>query len=90
MYNISKTLILKIKKVQNSAASQVAMTRKYDHITTIVIDLHLLPVKYRIELKVLLFSYKAINNLAPKYTSEFIEEYKPQRQLRCASQFQLK
>ena len=76
--------------MQNSAARLVAMARKYDHITPIQIDLHWLPVKYRIEFKLLLFTYKAINKLATKYISELIKEYKPQRQLRSASQFQLK
>ena len=41
-----------------------------DHITPVLHDLHWLPVKYRIGIKILLISFKAKNNLAPPYLSE--------------------
>lgn len=55
---------------------------KQDHITPILSTLHWLPVRYRIDFKVLLFVYKAHNNLAPKYLSDLIVTYNPSRSLR--------
>ena len=39
------------------------------HITPSLIDLHWLPVEYRIIYKILLLVYKAINGLSPSYIS---------------------
>ena len=35
--------------------------RKYDHVTELLIDLHWLPIKYRILYKIYLLAYKCIN-----------------------------
>jgi len=43
--------------------------------------LHWLPVRYRVEYKVLMFVFKAINGLAPAYLSELLTIYKPARTL---------
>ncbi len=44
--------------------------------------LHWLPVRYRIHYTILLFVYKALNNLAPMYLSDLLTTYKPARSLR--------
>ena len=59
----------KLQRLQNSAARIVSRTRKYEHITPVLIKLHWLPIKFRIQFKVLLLVYKALNGLAPKYLS---------------------
>ena len=41
---------------------------KLDRITPYLIDLHWLPVEFRVKFKVLLFVYKALNGMAPRYT----------------------
>ena len=38
---------------------------KFDHITDVMIQLHWLPVAYRIRYKVLLITFKALNGMAP-------------------------
>ena len=38
---------------------------KYCHITPILRELHLLPVKYRVNFKILLLTFKAIHGLVP-------------------------
>ena len=43
---------------------------------------HWLPIKFRIQFKVLLLVYKALNGLAPKYIKELLVPYKPRRHLR--------
>ena len=60
-----------------------------EHITPILQELHWLPVKYRITFKLLLFTFKILNNCAPGYLTILLESYNPSRTLRSASQNQL-
>ena len=45
---------------------------KYCHITSLLVDLHWLPVKFRIEFKILLIIFKIFKGLAPSYLSFLI------------------
>ena len=63
----------------------VTMSRKSDHVTPLLFQLHWLPVNQRIEFKVLLFTYKAMQGLAPQYLSDLLEPYSPLRSLRSAA-----
>ena len=81
-YIIQQDLIAKLQRLQNSAARIVSRTGKYEHITPVLIKLHWLPIKFRIQFKVLLLVYKALNGLAPKYIKELLVPYKPRRHLR--------
>ena len=47
--------------------------------------LHWLPVKFRLDFKVLLLTYKALNNLAPSYLQDLLHIHTPSRTLRSAS-----
>ena len=82
LIGIQQDLIAKQQALQNSAARIVSRTRKYEHITPVLIKLHWLPIKFRIQFKVLLLVYKALNWLAPKYIKELLVPYKPRRHLR--------
>ena len=79
-----------MQKVQNTAARIIKRIPRQNHITPILKELHWLPVKYRIEYKSLLITYKALNGQAPSYISGMIEKYKPSRSLRSQSSLQLK
>ncbi len=68
--------------VQNAAARVLTRTRKYDHISPVLSTLHWLPTKHRIDFKILLITYKALNGLAPQYLSELLSHYSPPRPLR--------
>ena len=59
----------------------VTMSRKSDHVTPLLFQLHRLLVDQRIEFKVLLFTYKAMQGLAPQYLSDLLEPYSPLRSL---------
>ena len=63
--------------------------RSSEHITPVLLKLHWLPVKYRIMYKILILIYKCIHVAAPIYLLELIQEYKPCRNLRSSSQFNL-
>ncbi len=78
----SARLINKLQMVQNAAARVLTRTRKYDHISPVLSTLHWLPIKHRIDFKILLITYKALNGLAPQYLSELLSHYSPPRPLR--------
>ena len=68
------------------AARVVTRTRKFDHITPVLKQLHWLPVRYRIVFKILLLVYKALNGTAPSYISELLKYHTSERKLRSSSQ----
>ncbi len=78
----SACLINKLQMVQNAAARVLTRTRKYDHISPVLSTLHWLPMKHRIDFKILLITYKALNGLAPQYLSELLSHHSPPRPLR--------
>ena len=55
--------------MQNMCARLICNESKYCHITALLIDLHWLPVKYRIEFKILSIVFKIFRGLAPSYLS---------------------
>ncbi len=69
----------KPRVVQNPAARILNMSRKYDHITTILQSLHWLPIKFRISYKILLLTFKALNGLAPAYLTSLLSRYNPSK-----------
>ena len=71
---LPKYQINRLQLVLNTAARVVTHTRKYEHITPVLIGLHWLPVSYRITFKILLLTYKALNNLAPSYLSDLLSQ----------------
>ena len=86
LYGVPNKLIKRLQSVQNTAARVVSLTKKSDHITPVLRNLHWLPVSQRIIYKVLLLTYKALNNLAPVYIEELISPYQPGRSLRSSHQ----
>ena len=62
----------KLQRVQNAAARLIFLESKYCHVRPLLYNLHWLPVKFRIEFKILLLTYKAINVLTPFYLHELI------------------
>ncbi len=52
-------------------------------------SLHWLPFTFRIDFKVLLLIYKSLKGLGPKYISDMLTEYKPNRPLRSVRSSQL-
>ena len=56
-----------------------------EHITPVLASLHWLPVAFRIDFKILLLVFKALNGLAPSYLEDCLNRYVPGRPLRSAS-----
>ncbi len=78
---ISNSSIACLQLVQNAAAKFLKGQCKFDHVTPILKSLHWLPVHLRIELKILLYVFKSINNLAPSYLSDQLYPYNPTRRI---------
>ena len=64
--------IHKLERVQNAAARLLTNTPRYAHITPVMIELHWLPVKFRIILKFNLTTFKALRELALAYLSNLL------------------
>ena len=72
LYGLPKYHISKLQRVQNAPARLVTNTKKYDHITPVLFNLHWLPVFYRIYFKILILTFKAIYNMSPSYISNLV------------------
>ena len=83
---ISQSSLSRLQMVQNAAARLLTGARKRDHITPVLASLHWLPVRYRIQFKVLLLVFMALNGQAPSYISDLLSPYSNIRSLRSADQ----
>ena len=89
LFSIPDESIHKLQLIQNHAARIVKKEHKYGHITPHLKDLHWLPVKYRVQFKILLLVFKCIHGEGPAYLASMLEEYCPSRSLRSADQSRL-
>ena len=62
--------IIPLQSIQNQSAKLILNKRKYDSSKDCLKFLHWLPVKQRIEFKVLCLVFKSLNKQAPSYFSE--------------------
>ena len=79
-YNIKK-----LQRVQNCAAKVCFKQKKSDHVTPLLIKLHWLPVKERIDFKIALMCFNSISNCAPSYISDLLEKPVRLRELRSSA-----
>ena len=86
LYGTSKTNLDKLQRIQNTLASVVAGSRKRDHITPVLKDLHWLPVEQRINYKIALTTHKILQDKQPAYLAELVSLHKPAKGLRSSSQ----
>ena len=62
----------------------IACSRKFDHISDTLKELHWLPVEPGIIFKIII-CFKILNNLAPDYLVDLIHVYEPARYRRSSS-----
>ncbi|XP_072033035.1 uncharacterized protein [Amphiura filiformis] len=89
VYVLPDSYITKLQLIQNTAARLVARIPRSQHITPVLQSLHWLPIKKRAAYKILLMTYKALNQLAPQYISDIVSYYKPVRNLRSSNKLSL-
>ena len=72
----------RLQLVQNSLCRVVTCSSKFSHITP---QLHWLPVRYRVQFKIGLITYKILNQGQAVYLKELIHPYTSSRNTRCST-----
>ena len=67
LHGLNKTQLIRLQRLQNTAARLVTLTRKCTHITPILKQLHWLPIEQRIVFKISMFVFKTIHCVSPVY-----------------------
>ena len=86
LFSMSAASLRKLQHVQNTAARISTGSRKYDHITPVIHQLHWLPVEYRVQYKILLVTYKALQGQAPSFIKDLLQFQTTGRTLRSSTQ----
>ena len=89
IYGLPTVLLNKLQCVQNTAARIITRTSRYSHITPVLKELHWLPVKFRVQYKILLHTFKALHKLSPPYITDVLKVYQPTRSLRSQNSLTL-
>ena len=77
-----------MQRVQNAAAKMVLLKTKYDSSTDALKSLHWLPIKYRVDHKVLTLVYKCLHDKAPDYLKNLLTVIgDSERSMRSNSQY---
>jgi len=79
LYKTSQSNISKLQRVQNSLARIVTNSRKRDHITTTLADLHWLPIPARIDYKIAVLTFKSLVSRQPSNSCELFDVHQPSR-----------
>ena len=69
--------IKKLQRVQSAAARVICNIPTRESVTAALRNLHWLPVKFRIDYKVLVMTYRALHGQAPPYISDLLSDYMP-------------
>ena len=88
LYGIADCQLRRLQCIQNAAARLITRTRKFDHVSPVLRDLHWLPVRQRIIFKVATLVFKCLHGLAPSYLTEYctpVSTIEGRRHLRSAT-----
>ena len=77
LYGLPTVHLNKLQSVRNAAARLISNTSQFDHITPTLINLHWLPIRSRIDFKLLLIVFKVLHGLVPDYLIELINMKSP-------------
>ena len=72
LYGMPACLINKLQRVQNAAARLITKSSRFEHINPTLYDLHWLPVRYRINFKILMIVHKCVYGNAPSYLKDLV------------------
>ena len=73
LYGLPESSLKCLSSVQKTSARLITQSGKYDHITPIMKKLHWLPIRKRIDYKVLVMVHKTLNGLSPVYLDDLIQ-----------------
>ena len=86
LFKIPNYQIDRLQLVQNNMARLVMKEKRSCSITPLLIHLHWLPVKFRIEYKILLIVYKCLHGEGPSYLVSLLKRYYQTYSLRSSNQ----
>ena len=86
LMNLPEYVIQRLQFVMNEAARLITQTPRSEHVTPTLFSLHWLPVRWRIQYKIILLTFKALHGLAPEYIVNLLSPYVPSRGLRSSTQ----
>lgn len=72
--------------VQNAVSRLLTGSGRRTHITPILSSLHWLPIKFRIDFKILVLTFRALNGKSPQYIADLLLPYSPGRAFRSSDQ----
>lgn len=84
LLNGQERVLHKLQLVQNSAARILSGTPKHKSISSVIRQLHWLPIRSRVKFKALCIAYKAINNTGSQFLTKALCPYTPNRHLRSS------
>ncbi len=88
LYGLSDKILYKDQK-KKKCCSKSCYRCKFEHIAPVLNNLHWLPVKFRINFKILLQTFNAYHGLAPSYLCNLIDKKLPTYNLRNYDDFLL-
>ena len=83
------TVVQPLQRVQNSAARLILKASRFDSSTSLLYELHWLPISERIKYKVACLCFNIISGTAPPYLREILQLYSPSRTLRSSADTRL-
>ena len=69
----------RLQKIWNNTARLVTLSSRICHISDITCSLHWLPIKQRIDFKILMITMKSLNDSSPSYIHKLLKQYNPTR-----------
>ena len=79
LYGLLDTTINRYQRIQNMCAHLTLRRGIRESITECLKELHWLPIKQRIQYKILILTHKCINKIGPKYLQDLIHLWPPGR-----------
>ncbi|KAF7253513.1 Vacuolar protein 8 [Varanus komodoensis] len=79
-------LPLKTVRILQMVQNRAARTGCYSYITSVLYQLHWLPIEVQAQFKMLVITYKALNDLGPGYLKEHLFPYMPSHSLRSPAE----
>ena len=85
LYGLPNCELRRLQRVLNAAARLLTGTRNYDHLGTVLVNLHWLLIGKRVMFKVILLTFKALLDAAPNYIMNSLQVCKPSTNLRSSN-----
>ena len=83
LHDVPNYLLIKLQRVQNSAARMICSARRECDAIPLLASLHWLHIKQRLKYKILLLVYKCLNGIGPLYLTELLSFYTNSEHRQC-------